>query len=611
MTTATRGGPSFTARLGAFTPAVDAALAGLAARDVVRRIWAHDHTLWGPDPAGIADRLGWLHCPDTMPPHLPAVEALVEAVRADGFTRALLLGMGGSSLAPEVLRATFGARAGFLDLAVLDSTDPVAVRAAGERHPPATTLYIVATKSGGTVETLSFFQHFHAAAVAAVGAGAAGRHFVAITDPGSGLAALAARHGFRATFLNDPTIGGRFSALSLFGLVPAALGGVDARRLLAGGRAAAIGAGSDLAQPGPGGGDRASDAHPGAGVMADPGVRLGTTLGALARVGRDKLTLVASAPLAGLGAWVEQLVAESTGKAGTGILPVVGEDLGPPEAYGDDRLFVQVRLGGDTAPAARLDALAAAGHPVVRLDLADAYDLGGAFFQWEMATAVAGHLLGINPFDQPDVEAAKVLAREMVADYRRDGRLPTPPHDLDVGGVRVFGAARGTGGGGSAVVEPDAGLGDQADLATALAAFVARSRPGDYIAVQAFLPPTAAVAMALETLRTRLRDRTRLAVTVGFGPRFLHSTGQLHKGDRGNGLFVQLTHTPADDVPLPDDTGATAAAETPPAAMTFGVLELAQALGDGEALRAAGRRVVRFDFGTDVEGGLARLLAAV
>lgn len=587
MGPATPGAP-FVARLGGLVPAVDAALADLAARDVVRRVWARDHTLWRPDPAEVADRLGWLDCPATMPPHLPAVEALVDAVRAEGLTRVLLLGMGGSSLAPEVLRATFGVRAGHLDLAVLDSTDPAAVRAAGEQHPPAATLYVVATKSGGTVETLSFFHHFHAEAVAAVGAAAAGRHFVAITDPGSGLADLAARHAFRATFLNDPGIGGRFSALSLFGLVPAALCGVDVRRLLERGRAAAVGAGGRFERGGDADAGRRGPGGDGAAV--DPAVHLGAILAAAAAAGRDKLTLVASAPIARIGVWVEQLVAESTGKAGTGILPVADEALGPPDAYGADRLFVHLRLGGDGAHAAALDALADAGHPVVEIGLADAYDLGGAFFQWEMATAVAGHLLGINPFDQPDVEAAKARAREMVAAYRREGHLPSPPAAAVFDGVGVYGDDG-----------PARALAAAGTPGAVLAAFVDQGRPGDYVALQAYLPPTEAVAAALAALRLRLRDRTRLAVTVGFGPRFLHSTGQLHKGDRGRGLFVQLTHAPAADVPIRDAAGS------PAPALTFGVLELAQALGDGQALREAGRRVVRLDLGGDVMGGLARL----
>lgn len=548
------------AHLGPYQGAVDKALDEMATNEIMSRIWAEDHTVWKPDPAEIANRLGWLRTAQVMRSNIDALETLAEEVRDAGYTHVLLLGMGGSSLAPEVFRKTFGVQEGYLDLSVLDSTDPGAVLDHAERLDPSTTLFIVATKSGGTVETLSFFKYFYSWLAGALGTDQAGAHFIAITDPGSRLADLAERHGFRATFLNDPNIGGRYSALSYFGLVPAALIGVDLAHLL----------------------DRALEASTACNscVTADdnPGAWLGAVLGELAKAGRDKVTFVISPPIASFGDWVEQLIAESTGKEGKGIFPVVGEPLGSPEVYGDDRLFVHLRLDGDDAYDAAIRALEDAGHPVVRLRQHDRYGLGALMFLWEMATAVAGHRLGINPFDQPNVEAAKVLARQMVAEYEEKGALPS---------------------------------GDSVPLsAAALDEFLRQAQPGDpatgsgrgYVALQAFVQPDKETDAALQTLRTRLRDQYELATTVGYGPRFLHSTGQLHKGDAGNGLFVQFTSEATQDAPIPDEAGA------PDATMTFGVLKTAQALGDYQALLDAGRQVIRFHLGRDVVHGLEQLV---
>ena len=538
-------GSPIQAQLGAYQAAVDQALAQMAAADVLKRIEQRDYTVWRDDPAEIRNRLGWLDAPAGMGTTVPRLQALRQTLLAEGYSDVLLLGMGGSSLAPEVFYNIFGGDPAGLRLAVLDSTDPGAVLAQAARLNPATTLFIVATKSGGTVETFSFFKYFYNWTVDALGAEAAGAHFVAITDPGSKLQAVAGQLQFRDTFLADPNVGGRYSALTFFGLLPAALVGVDVAQLL----------------------DRAQA------VRKDDGATLGAILGALAKAGRDKVTFVTSPALANFGDWVEQLIAESTGKDGTGILPVVGEALGDPAVYGADRLFVYLRLAGaDAAQGAHdaaLAALAAAGHPLVTIRLHDLYDVGGQFFLWELATAVAGHLLGIQPFDQPNVESAKVLARQMVATYHELGRLPEDtPAPLS---------------------------------STALRAFLAASRPGDYIALQAYVPPTPATTAALNALRLALRDRLHLATTVGYGPRFLHSTGQLHKGDGNNGLFIQFTADVLQDAPIPDEAGAAASG------MSFGVLIQAQALGDGQALRDAGRRVIRFHLGTDVVGGLERL----
>ena len=597
-----------TVSLGSYQDGVDAALAEMKQQQIMARLWAHDHTVWKPEPAEITNRLGWLHIAEVMSDNLDRLESLAEGVRSDGYTHALLLGMGGSSLAPEVFRRTFGVREGdhegrpYLDLAVLDSTDPGAVLAYAERLDLSKTLFIVATKSGSTVETLSFFKFFYnrlvealrqgspprlpreprheysrwysrsgapprapprvlavvlAVAGQAVGKEQVGAHFVAITDPGSRLVDIAQKHNFRATFLNDPNIGGRYSALSYFGLVPAALVGVDLETLIH--RALTMACNCESCN---------------CAIAGDNnGARLGAIIGALAQAGRDKVTLVTSPAIASFGDWVEQLIAESTGKEGKGILPVVGEPLGPPDVYGGDRLFVYLRLEGDDTHDAAIQALEDAGHPVVRLRLNDLYDLGGQFFLWEMATAVAGHLLGINPFDQPDVESAKVLARKMVAEYKQQGTLSA------VEAAPLTGAA--------------------------LDRFLAQARPGDYVALQAYVQPTAETDAALAALRRRLRNRFRLATTVGYGPRFLHSTGQLHKGDAGHGLFIQFTADDPRDAAIPDEAGL------PESSIIFGVLKMTQVLGDRQALLDAGRRVIRFHLGDDVVGGLKRLTEAM
>jgi transaldolase/glucose-6-phosphate isomerase len=522
---------------------------------VVERIWARDHTVWKPQPAEIANRLGWLHSGEMMVDNVHRLETFAEGVLADGYTRALLLGMGGSSLAPQVLRQTFGVAEGYLDLAVLDSTDPQFVLAHAEPLRADRTLFIVSTKSGTTVETLSLFKFFFNRAAAELGKERVGAHFVAVTDPHSQLADVAGRLNFRKTFLNDPNIGGRYSALSYFGLVPAALLGLDLERLL------------DRALAG------AASCAPSVKVQDNPGAWLGATVGELANSGRDKLTLVTSPAIASFGNWIEQLIAESTGKEGHGVLPVVGEPLGPPDSYGNDRLFVHLRLNGDQTQDDRLTAPERAGSPVVHLPLHDVYDLGSQFFVWEMATAVAGHIIGINPFDQPNVEATKSLARQMVAQFTATGKLP------------------------SGVSSPVTG--------ETLRQFVAQAQPGEYVALQAYLQPSAETEAALQALRIRLRDRLRLATTLGYGPRFLHSTGQLHKGDAGRGLFIQFTADDLRDVDIPDEAGS------PGSSVTFGVLKAAEALGDQQALLNAGRRVIRFHLGTNVVDGLHELTEAL
>jgi len=557
--------------LGPFHDTVEKALAELRDEHVMSRIWTHDHTVWKPEPREIANRLGWLHSPEIMADNIQRLEILVDEVRKDSYTNALLLGMGGSSLAPEVFRKTFGVKDGYLDLAVLDSTDPGSVLAHAEGLDPQRTLFIVSTKSGTTVETLSFFKFFYNWVSDSLGEKGAGDHFIAITDPGTPLVDLAQHYGFRNTFLNDPNIGGRYSALSYFGLVPAALMGIDIRTLL----------------------DRAMTMVCNCEACNCPvagnniGGRLGVVLGEVAKAGRDKVTLVTSSQIESFGDWTEQLIAESTGKDGKGILPVVREPVGLPANYDKDRLFVYVGLEGDESQDAALAELEREGNPIVRLSLRDLYDLGGQFFLWEMAIAVAGYRLGINPFDQPNVEAAKVLAREITAEYREKGLLPIESALIEKDGIAVYGEVMADG--------PE----------SALTTFLEQAKPGAYIALQAYLQPTAEMDSALQTLRTRLRNRFRLATTLGYGPRFLHSTGQLHKGDAGRGLFVQFTADDQRDAPIPDEAGS------PESSMTFGVLKAAQAIGDRQALISRGRKVIRFHLGKNAVGGLKRLALTV
>ncbi len=558
-----------TAFLGRYEDAVASALSELQDRRIVERMWEGDHTVWGPEPDEIANRLGWLYSPEETEKALPEILGLAEAVREEGTQHVLLMGMGGSSLAPEVFGFALESREGYPDLAVLDSTDPEAVLRHADNLDLSRTLFIVSTKSGGTVETFSFFKYFYNRVAEVVGEDRAGSRFVAITDPGSGLVDTAEKYDFRATFLNDPNIGGRYSALSHFGIVPAALTGVDVSKLLGSARS------------------MARECGPGNEIEDNPGAWLGAVIGELARSQRrDKLTLLASPSLSAFGPWVEQLVAESTGKDGAGILPVAWEPEGPPEVYGDDRLFVSMRLR-EEGPDGLSEKLRDEGHPVIEVQLENAYDLGGEMFRWEVATAIAGWRLGINPFDQPNVESAKIQATKMVAEYQKKGELPELEPTVVDGDMSIYSP------------------GSAATAAEAIEGFLSQTRPGDYVALQAYLPPSDETTAALQRLRVRLRDRLKVATTLGYGPRFLHSTGQLHKGDGGNGLFVQFTAGHTRDAPIPDEAGRS------DSSLDFGVLEAAQALGDRQALLDANRRVIRVYLDGDVTGGLERLVEIV
>jgi transaldolase/glucose-6-phosphate isomerase len=556
-----------TAALGPYQAVVDASLESLATKKIIHRIWANDYSVWKSEPTEISNRLDWLHSPKMMLEQLPRFNALVQDVRSAGYTRVMLLGMGGSSLAPTVFAKVFGKSDGYPELTVLDNTDPDTVLAACKSLNLEETLFIVSSKSGGTVETLSLMKYFYARVAETVGREAAGEHFIVITDPGSDLASIAGRNLFRRTVVNNPNIGGRYSVLSYDGLVPAALMGVDLTKLLGAAMSAA------------------SSCEPSVVSRDNPSAWLGAVLGELAKKGRDKVTFVISPPIEAFGNWVEQLIAESTGKEGRGILPVVGAQLGPPVEYGNDCLFVSLQLDGDvdTIQEIALSKLRAAGNPVVYLRIHDVYELGGQFFLWELATAVAGYIIGVNPFDQPNVESAKVLARKMIADYKEQRRLPRPNASLNVEDVTVYGEVAGR--------SPD----------VVLTNFLAAARPGAYIAIEAYVQPTEPMDKSLRELRTWLVGRYKLATTIGYGPRFLHSTGQLHKGDGGRGFFLQITSEDKEDLPIPDELGSSKSS------VSFGVLKEAEALGDMQTLLAAGRRVISFHIRGNAPDVLDRL----
>lgn len=504
---------------------------------VVERLWFKDHRLWKPEPTEIANRLGWLTLPGDMLAHVQPLKALAVTARKEGIRDVVLLGMGGSSLGPEVFRASFGSKGGAPRLWVLDSTVPGWVRLVTRSIHPARTLFLVASKSGGTIEVMSLFSHFWKLVAGAKG-NRGGQQFIAITDPGTGLETMAREHGFRKIFSNPPDIGGRYSVLSLFGLVPAALMGLDISRLLE--RA----------------GKMASRCHEGRSVEANPGVYLGLAMGALAKAGRDKVTILASSPIDTFGLWAEQLIAESTGKETKGIVPVAQEPVLAPGMYGSDRFFIYLRL--KSAKNESLDrqvgALARAGHPVLTFSLRDQYDLGAEFFRWEYATAVAGHVLGIQPFDQPNVQESKDNTRRVLDGYQATGRLP------------------------------EATVSNPGEAAAGLAGNL---RPGSYVAILAYTTPSKPLEAAIRRLRKALVRQHHVTTTFGYGPRYLHSTGQLHKGGPASGVFLELVDRMTPDLPIPAQT------------FSFGTLAQAQATGDLESLQAHGRPAFRVMLGTN------------
>jgi len=552
-----------TANLESYEEVLKAAFQRAFKEKVIERIWKKDYTIWKDKDKEISNRLGWLETPQNMAGVLPEVERLVHEIRAEGYSQALCLGMGGSSLAPEVLSKVFGQAKNFLKLEILDSTVPASVLSFKNKLLPEKTLFIVSSKSGTTVETISFFKFFFNWAGESLGKERAGDHFIAITDPGTPLEELAHRHRFRQIVGGDPDVGGRFSALSAFGLIPAALSGVEIQKLLE--------KGQEMARS-----CRQTTEH-------NPGFLLGTILAVMAQSGRDKATFVLSSQIESFANWLEQLLAESTGKEGKGILPVLGADEAVLDSYLGDRFFIFILLAGDKSHYPFIEALQRAGQPYLILRIKEFYSLGSQFFLWEMATAVAGFFLKINPFDQPNVAQSKKKAQEFMQDFREKGHFPPESPMLSQKNISLF------------TDFPAPSLKD------GLEAFLSKAREGDYIAIQAFLQPAPQTEKHLQELRKALEKKTGLPATMGYGPRYLHSTGQLHKGDRGNGLFIQLTADDPEDAPIPDE------ASSPLSSLSFGILKKAQERGDWEALKEAERRVIRFHLNHDLLAGLKKI----
>ncbi|MYH02213.1 MAG: bifunctional transaldolase/phosoglucose isomerase [Nitrospira sp. SB0675_bin_23] len=560
--------------VGSCDEAVRAALDDLQAKDFVRRLWAKDPALWHEDPAHqaiIRNALGWLTVSEQQIRYVRQLQAFANEVKTAGFTHVLLMGMGGSSLCPEVFRMTFGVMAGYPELHVLDSTVPSQVKSFEERIDLERTLCIVASKSGSTTEPLVFQKYFFER-MQRIRGDRVGEHFVAITDPGSQLEGLARELRFRAIFPGMPDIGGRYSALSNFGMVPAAAMGVDVEALLQRAERIRQQCGANVPAP------------------DNPGVTLGTVLGTLARAGRDKVTFIASPAISDLGAWLEQLIAESTGKEEKGLIPVDDEPVGEAHVYGNDRVFVYIRYADGAVPEQDtiVDALKSEGHPVVRIDCTSVLNLGQEFFRWEVATATAGSLLGVNAFDQPNVQESKDFTKFYLEEFKKNGRLPEESSVFTDGDVRLF--------------TDDANhqaLKGASSLVQAMAAHLSRVRTGDYVAINAYLERTPAVHEALQRIRALIRDKRRVATTLGYGPRFLHSTGQLHKGGPNSGVFLQITADHGKDPDIPDEP------------YSFGTLVAAQALGDMKSLCTRNRRVIRVHLSRNVEAGLSRLQKTV
>jgi transaldolase/glucose-6-phosphate isomerase len=552
---------------------VTAALEDWRVNGKVRKLWARDASLWtGSDENSW---LGWLTITDDQMANSGHLASIAKEAKEGGFSHALLLGMGGSSLCPEVMRLTFGKIPGYPELCVLDSTDPAQVKALESKVDLKKTLFIVSSKSGSTLEPNIFKQYFLDRARQALGKDA-GNHFIAITDPRSKMQQVAESDGFRHVFFGVPSIGGRYSALSDFGMVPAAVMGVDTAKLL----------------------DRTEtmvhSCAPSVPPPENPGVVLGAIMGVLANAGRDKVTIIASPAIYDLGAWLEQLLAESTGKSGKGLIPVDRERLGDPQVYGNDRLFAYLRLdqGADPKQDAAVDALEKAGQPVVRIAIDDIYDIGQEFFRWEIATAVAGSIVGINAFNQPDVEASKIATRKLTLEFEQNGSLPAEKPILEEGGFKLFTDPRN-----AAALEKAAGSNRTA--VGYLKAHLDRIRAGDYFATLGYVPMTDAHETELQAIRHAVRDNKKVATCLGFGPRFLHSTGQAYKGGPNSGVFLQITCDDANDLPVPGQK------------YTFGVVKAAQARGDFAVLAERGRRALRVHLGKDTGAGLKALRSAI
>ena len=537
------------------------------------RLWSGDAALWTGSDEG--RWLGWLSLTDG-PERSPHLGELAREVRREGLSHLLLLGMGGSSLFPEVLAATFGKQQGYPELYVLDSTDPGQIHRFESAIDLSRTLFIVSSKSGGTLEPNILKEYFFERVKQVLGGPEAGRRFVAITDPGSKLQEVAAKDGFRSIFLGEPAVGGRYSALSNFGRVPAALMGLDVAEFIRRTRPMVEACAAQVP------------------AARNPGVVLGVILATLAKTGRDKLTLITSPEISGMGAWLEQLLAESTGKDGKGLIPVEGESVGPPGVYGEDRLFLHLRLDStrDREQEQAVRNLKRSGRPLVRISMADRYDLGQEVFRWEMATAVAGSILGINPFDQPDVEASKTATRDLTCRVEREGSFPRETAFFSQGGVSLFADEENR-----RLLAKAAG--PDPTLASILKAHLGSLAGGDYFAILAYLEMSPLHQGLLQRLRHLVRDRLGVATCLGFGPRFLHSTGQAYKGGPNSGVFLQVTGEDPLDLPVPGRK------------ITFGAVKAAQALGDFQVLSQRGRRALRVHLSAPVENRLAELNRAL
>ena len=550
--------------------AVTASLDDWKKNNKVARLWQKDASLWsGTDES---NWLGWLTITEEQMAHVDALKQIAEDVKKARFKHALLLGMGGSSLCPEVLRMTFGKIKGFPELHVLDSTDPAQIKAIEAKVDLKSTICIVSSKSGGTLEPNIYKQYFFERVKAKVGEKEAGNRFIAITDPGSKMQQVAEADHFRKIFMGVPSIGGRYSAISNFGMVPAAVMGLDVAKFLKNTEEMVKACGASSA------------------ADSNPGVILGTILGVAANHGRDKITISTSPGISDLGAWLEQLIAESTGKIGKGIIPVDRERLARPSAYGDDRVFAYLRLAAkpDRAQDSAVAALQKAGHPVVRITLPNTHALGQEFFRWEIATAVAGSIIGINAFNQPDVEASKIETKKLTSQYETTGSLPPESPFFEEKGIKLFADEKNT-----------SALKGGAKLAGVLKAHLSRLGAGDYFAILGYITMNPANEKALQTMRHAVRDKKKVATVLGFGPRFLHSTGQAYKGGPNSGVFLQITCDEAKDLPVPGQN------------YTFGVVKAAQARGDFAVLAERGRRALRVHLGKNLKSGLATLSRAV
>ncbi len=549
--------------------AVAASLDDWKKNNKVARLWQKDASLWtGTDES---NWLGWLSITEEQLAHIDALKQIAADIKKARFKHVLLLGMGGSSLCPEVMRMTFGKVKGHPELHVLDSTDPAQIRAIEAKLDLKSTVCIVSSKSGSTLEPNIYKQYFFERAKAKVGEKEVGNRFIAITDPGSKMQQVAEADKFRKIFFGVPSIGGRYSAISNFGMVPAAVMGVNVEKFLKNTEEMVKACGASTA------------------ADSNPGVLLGTIMGVAANHGRDKITIITSPGIFDLGAWLEQLIAESTGKIGKGIIPVDREHLAKPAVYGSDRVFAYLRLASkpNKAQDAAVAALEKAGHPVVRITLPNIYNLGQEFFRWEIATAVAGSIIGINAFNQPDVEASKIETKKLTSQYEATGSLPPEVPFFEASGIKLFADEKNA----IAVHGPN--------LVEVLKAHLGRAGAGDYFAVLGYITMNPAHEKALQGIRHAVRDKKKVATVLGFGPRFLHSTGQAYKGGPNSGVFLQITCDDAKDLPVPGQK------------YTFGIVKAAQARGDFAVLAERGRRALRVHLGKNVKAGLATLAKAV